>query len=138
MSQWTHVVGALRIDGLPFGENEVSMEEYMGVPAVWNDNTDWDKCTLPCGSEGSLRYQWIPSKGEPYSVNKGILIIWGDLRDYEDVDAIYEWIKKKILELPPSLMLRQMSFNINVECKGNFTVLTNAEGGELNFELKKL
>ena len=88
MSQWTHVVGCIRLDGLPqFGVETVeTVRQKLSVPSLWekwNDNT-----TLPCGSEGSLDYRIIEyDTGMPWVV----IPIWGDLRDYNDGAAITKW-----------------------------------------------
>lgn len=74
MSTWTHVVGTIRVDGIPGGE----------------ENLD---STLPAGSEGSLRYSINEYGGGLPWV---IITIWGDLRDYDinDAEEIKVWWKE--------------------------------------------
>jgi hypothetical protein len=90
MSTWTHVVGCLRIDGLPkidpkFSVNHI--QRTLGPMCLFDDY--WhDESTLPCGSEGSLQYKII----EYYTGLPWIAIaIWGDLRDYESEQPIEDW-----------------------------------------------
>lgn len=48
---------------------------------------------LPCGSEGSLeRSVWV--NPDPSSVPSYAVSVFGDLRDYEDLDAICEWFER--------------------------------------------
>ena len=76
MSQWTHLNGQVRIDGFP------------GHTKKPNFGT---VCDVPCGSEGSVRFRYD-------EVGTGIVwtnvSIWGDLRDYNDVQEIVNWISK--------------------------------------------
>lgn len=96
MSVWTHVNGCIRIDGLELGgmvrpsENEVSAA--LGNTVDFDDpEVKWDACTVPRGSEGSLKYRLM-------KVGDGLVLwtipVWGDLRDYDDTSAIKEWFEK--------------------------------------------
>lgn len=94
MSQWTHVVGCIRIDGLPKIDPQTytieNIKQILGPICLfgdWNENS-----TLPIGSEGSLQYEII----EYYSGLPWVVIpIWGDLRDFGpgDTPGIIEWWK---------------------------------------------
>jgi hypothetical protein len=54
---------------------------------------DWDKCTVPCGSEGSLdTHLWTnPSTSAMAAYTASI---FGDLRDYENVGEIIDYLDK--------------------------------------------
>jgi len=115
MSQWTHVNGLIRIDGIPgmnikpdFGKmctsdmlDDMSYDEWGQV---------YEECDVPCGTEGSLHYK-------VHEVGSGMVwcnvSIWGDLRDYgsEGIDKIVQWIKERTYEQ----MIRQASIMIEVE-----------------------
>ena len=95
MSTWTHVCGCIRIDGIPGlspGWPEESVREIIGITCAFEDNeAAWDKCSVPCGCEGSLQYEVI-------SAGEGMVLwtvpIWGDLREYEDISEIKGWFEK--------------------------------------------
>ena len=91
MSIWTSVAAGIRVDhlrlnGLTGGK---PIKDIIGEPCLvekWNDKT-----TIPCGSEGSLEY--IINENEDIRfIPAYVVTIYGDLRDYEDVDAIYDWL----------------------------------------------
>lgn len=105
MSIWTHVAGVIRIDGL-YGitkeiDSETMLDRIVGKVLDFNDDFDrWrdaDEHTeefMPRGSEGSLkRAIWT---GPCKSTNANLrwtLSVFGDLRDYYDVNAVIEWFK---------------------------------------------
>jgi len=73
MSIWTHVNGSIRIDGL----------NYSKLPKIW-------KFDVPTGSEGGIEFDYkIVGVGAVLAVFN----LWGDLRDYENVDEIINWIE---------------------------------------------
>jgi hypothetical protein len=78
MSTWTHVVGCLRIDGIP----QIN-------PMKWNvREVEKAMSPMPVGSEGGLQYRVIEySTGAPWVA----VAIWGDLRDFDDVESVREW-----------------------------------------------
>lgn len=91
MSTWTHVVGCIRLDGLPRLLPEFTVgqiEDAIGPECrfdKWNDAS-----TLPRGSEGSLQYRVI-------EYDTGALCVavpfWGDLRDYGDLRELEIWFR---------------------------------------------
>ena len=115
MSVWTHVNGCVRIDGLPFPVPGMKTpEELLGPMSVW-DNWN-DDCRLPMGSEGSLRYHvW---QADDNSLAKYTVSIFGDLRDFDDLDTIERWIKDTFVGQDDPLMIR------------NFIIEAHVEGGE--------
>lgn len=97
MSTWSHVAGCIRMDSL-----FVSIPSFLeALPFIFGrkvrfGDEDWQTtlpCTLPCGSEGSLNYEFLPHFNNQ-CINFGQVFIWGDLRDYSDLTAIEEWVKQ--------------------------------------------
>jgi len=114
MSQWTHVVGCIRVDGIPgMGDGRTldSIKAILGPEDLFDaPNED---CTLPTGSEGSLQYRIV----EYDSGMRWLAItIWGDLRSYDSIDEIEEWFKttlKKIDWIRDAVLRVEVS---GVEC----------------------
>jgi hypothetical protein len=96
MSVWSHITGAVRLDGGLFEDNEAienQVKEMFGNTChFYSSEQEWDECNVPCGSEGSLKYEFIAEKDESF-IGAGIVLIWGDLRRYEleDWDEIEDW-----------------------------------------------
>ena len=96
MSNWTHVAGIIRVDGIAEQDFDeiIGKECLWGSPSyVWEDaETNPDKY-LPMGSEGSLHKSiWEnPNKNclASYTVS-----IFGDLRDHDSTKEIIDWFKK--------------------------------------------
>lgn len=87
MSIWTHVVGNIRVDGIPNITGTIEgIKAILGKICTFED---WEEDTiLPLGSEGGLQYEIIEyGAGLPWVS----IPIWGDLRDYDDVEAIKKW-----------------------------------------------
>ncbi len=115
MSQWTHVNGQIRIDGIPsmcskpdFGKIcTLSMMDEMSYD-------EWEQlhkeCDVPSGSEGSLQYKVdVVGTGMVWCN----VSIYGDLRDYGDkgINRIINWIKERT----SGHFIRQASIMIEVE-----------------------
>lgn len=113
MSAWTHVAAVFRIDGIRDKKNigplgNVKWDKITGrtiYDCDWlTEDTyekrrmkdDWDAYSkhpnrfVPTGSEGSLqRLVWInPDKS---SMAAYTVTVFGDLRDYDDHEAIHKW-----------------------------------------------
>jgi hypothetical protein len=116
MSQWTHVNGCIRIDGIPSIEDNVDIEsirEKLGITCRYNSpDKRWKECNVPCGSEGSIQYKII-------SAGHGLVLwtvaVWGDLRDFgsKDVKKIRNWFKKITEE--SGLSIRSAILEIRIE-----------------------
>jgi len=90
MSTWTHIAGAIRIDA--FGDIKKLIQDRLGNTCNFHStDKEWKDCNVPCGSEGSLQYK-ILEVGKPLAMYT--VAIWGDLRDYEDIEEIKEWFDK--------------------------------------------
>ena len=89
MSTWTHVIGSIRFDGL-LG---MTPPPDCGIACSFEDDKEqWDKCNIPCGSEGSLTIlTWQNPKP---AMALYTATIFGDLRDYEDEQEIIEYFKR--------------------------------------------
>jgi len=95
MSVWTHVVGCIRFDGFPTINRRFTVENakrHLGNTCDFeSEDGAWEKCTVPKGSEGSLQY-------EISEVGQGLVwltvAIWGDLRDYDNVEEITVWFER--------------------------------------------
>jgi hypothetical protein len=121
MSQWTHVVGCIRVDALVFrGENiKSNIEELFGKCVSFNDpGYMWDDCSVPLGSEGSVQYNVERTSEDDSSIAWGVIYIWGDLRDYSDYRAIYNWINNAC----KTIMVRSCCVKIDVEFKDSYLV----------------
>lgn len=95
MSTWTHVVGAFRADGIPpmMPNRKRDIENILGLICTWEEERP---TTMPCGSEGSLQYKIHEyGTGLPWMV----ITVWGDLRDYSDVEAIIKWWNDVLLTI---------------------------------------
>jgi hypothetical protein len=100
MSRWTHVNGAIRVDAICGNFSKIELiediEHCFGKTVKYLDPTEmWDECTVPCGSEGSLQYEFIDNN-EENSVNCGTILIHGDLREYWNKEEIINWVKQAI------------------------------------------
>lgn len=121
MSQWTHIAGCIRIDSLGelLGEDtKKQLEIAFGNTCEYNDErVVWDTCNVPCGSEGSLQYA-IQKTGRENELAWGIVYIWGDLRDYDGAQEIFEWLANSC----EGFMIRSCTVKIDVEGVGSFIV----------------
>ena len=108
MSVWTHVAGIIRVDSLRLPEDYdhkkeleelLATDEFLGKQFGFYDNwDDYDEKTnpIPCGSEGTVRYSVIENisgDGSKSSLAAFQIVIWGDLRDYDDKQAVIDWFR---------------------------------------------
>ncbi len=121
MSIWTHVVGNIRVDGIPGLIPESSVDhliKLLGPMSTFDEPND--ACTLPCGSEGSIHYQIIEyNGGMPWAT----IPIWGDLRSYEDLKEIETWFQGILQKLGSSV--RDAVLMAECEYGGSRIVLTS-------------
>lgn len=103
MSVWTHITGALRIDAVVMNKQHEQMilkkvHETLGKTCNHDSTSDvFNACNVPRGSEGSLQYYVHQyDTGLPWA----IIGIWGDLRDYDNVDEIKAWWEKVCKAFP--------------------------------------
>ena len=115
MSNWAHVSASFRIDDVLFDEKQLDFDELIGMELnPWSDE-DWElyknnkELFLPVGSEGSL-HRCICVNPNKHSIAAYNVIVYGDLRDAENVEDILNWYKKvcnKIRDYDTRLSLRQ-------------------------------
>lgn len=101
MSTWTHVAGVVRVDAIRMGmAAEVNWDDIFGKECLWEESSSvWHDLDahpekyMPCGSEGTLQKVVWTNPEESY-IAAYTVGVFGDLRDWYDVDAIIEWFKK--------------------------------------------
>ena len=122
MSQWTHVSGCIRVDGLPELLTERMVRDVFGWPST-NPFLPHDKYfhgrNIPGGSEGTLQYEIIKA-------GDGLVMytvaVWGDLRDVgaDDTDALVQWFTRIVTS---GLLIRSASLLVEVEHGPAFVLL---------------
>ena len=93
MSIWTHVNASFRIDSI--GKiSDKYIYDIFGKPLTYEDLTNHkynkDEKYLPMGSEGSLNIN-IWKNPDENAIASTTVSIFGDLRDYIDIDSIEKW-----------------------------------------------
>ena len=105
MSFWTHV------NGVVYGTTYVTKRELQKsfkVVHYSDEDSVWDACNVPCGSEGSLDVSI--HEGEDHLMH---ISFFGNLRGFEEYEHpnIIEWVKKFIRE--HNIWVRSGLININ-------------------------
>jgi len=120
MSVWTHVAGIVRIDGLA----GVTPIPDIGYTCDFDDDEEtWDRCNVPCGSEGSLHVDlWI--NPDAHALARFVIHVFGDLRDFDDEAEIVAYFDR----LTDGQMVRQGCFTVDIEGQGQSTY-TYTENG---------
>ena len=100
MSTWTHVAAVIRFDacrGMPGIENSPPdlgrMWVYNPGESVEERVRKHGECDIPCGSDESLQYR-VWEDPDPVSVAAYTAMIWGDLRDYDNIGEILKYLKR--------------------------------------------
>ena len=107
MSIWTHVLGSIRFDGIP----GLTPEPDCGIPCTFEDDEkQWDKCNIPCGSEGSLIISIWDNSFES-SLASNTISIFGDLRSFDDEQQIIDYFER----ITKGRMIRQAFYTFYVE-----------------------
>jgi hypothetical protein len=106
MSRWTHIAGAVRIDGfigLKKGDTDASIKRgieralgkvvtYDSPDSLWRSKAK----KTPMGSEGGVRYDYTVTAKDGSSMSRGLISIDGDLRDFggnpDDITSIVDWL----------------------------------------------
>lgn len=117
MSIWTHVVGIIRFDGIVINGKGTPFPDCDNVVDYDDDNEKWDKCNIPCGSEGSLNISYWENP-DGHQLARWVVSIWGDLRDYSNEDEIIEYFNR----ITNKRSIRQACFTMYVEggCERTF------------------
>lgn len=124
MSQWTHVAGLVRLDGIGFLKGWTPEDEKRELEKVLASSS------LPLGSEGPLQYQVQITFPESH-LCRGHIALWGDLRDYDDVKEIRKWLEGLIsnfsfshyLPKESPFHIRDAVMSIDVEFSGRRILL---------------
>lgn len=136
MSRWTHVAGTIRVDGLA-GFKEPEFEKLFKV-ARWDVASSFKTCNMPVGSEGSLQYS-VWTNPDPTHLARYTITIWGDLRDYGELEDIYKiekWFRKVLKKL--DLIREAVMIVVDSQNKNSciMTVVGNNEVRTLQFKEK--
>ena len=101
MSNWTHVAGIIRVDGI----GEPDFDEIIGKECLWGSPSEiWEDVEanpdkyLPMGSEGSL-HKSIWENPDKDCLAAYTISIFGDLRDHHSTSEIIDWFKKVCSQL---------------------------------------
>ena len=120
MSTWTHVNSAIRFDSLRM----IQKKPDLGISVSFEDSGDaWDRCNIPCGSEGSLTIDMWESPDES-SMAAYNASIFGDLRDYDDDDEIISYFNR----ITEGQMVRAGFFSIDIRESHRYFVYEDDNG----------
>lgn len=108
MSRWTHIAGIVRIDAMPFDGDSIWIEELsrkLGTKVTFYSPKElWDlprDKKTPMGSEGGVEYLFEIT-GSKNSMSRGVVSIYGDLRDFGgvvDTQEIIDWLNNSFSDL---------------------------------------
>ena len=114
MSNWTHVAGIIRADGIRIVGSDPNFDEIVGISRRFGDREKIIGATyMPGGSEGTLeKMVWVnPDKS---SLAAYTISIFGDLRDHHSPQAIIDWFK----DLCKQFMVRNACITVENEWNG--------------------
>jgi len=133
MSQWTHVVGIIHLNGAGGKEfGKIFSERF--------------RKNIPEGSEGKLHCRVIRGDAtgrcgnDIFSYN-WVVVIWGDLRDYGykgDSDKIIQWIVDCTNFTELAAYVREGVIEINVEFAETVIMNFKKKSGEWGWIINKL
>ncbi len=135
MSQWTHVAGIIRIDSMVAvmsrgpDSTEDNLRRRLGE--IWNYDSDYiptSNESTPSGSEGSIQYD-IVKTGNKHSLSWGHIVIWGDLRDFDDPNEIYDWLGNSLVTIHEGgISIRDIIVSIVVEHSNQYIIFQDDQG----------
>ncbi len=136
MSVWTHIVGNIRLDDFSIiveKEHKNRIDDIKNIlgPILTFSNGDIIKeedVKLPIGSEGSIKYSITDlldiDEHATSSIFRWSIGFFGDLRSYNDLNKIEQWLSKIAKEFEEKgLFIRDAVFKVEVECEGPHCVL---------------
>lgn len=125
MSNWTHVAGIIRVDGIA----RQDFDKIIGKECLWDSPIEvWEDAEanpdkyLPMGSEGSLEKS-IWENPDKECLASYTISIFGDLRDHHSTKDIIEWFKEKC----KLLWVRNAVITVNNELLGTETYTYKGE-----------
>ena len=114
--------------------SEEDLKARFGKTYAWGDpELFWESCNVPCGPEGSVQYE-IKKTKRGNEICWGIVYLWGDLRDYDDAQEIYEWIKRACR----GLMIRSCCVKIDIEMGKSYIIYDKEINGEVEIIMSEL
>jgi len=135
MSQWTHIIGAVRFDTLALSISpEIKEKEDIVDAQIELIKESFEHS--PSGSEGAVEIGVVKSKRGP------IVVISGDLRDFgiEDKEGIIIWLNNSnnsllsaakqmtsIHGIGGMFFVRDVSISVEVEYEGIFDIIYDME-----------
>ena len=129
MSQWTHVCGCIRIDCLSHEKMQERMQNALGKILMWESPMEmWDEADVhperytPYGSEGGIEYDIWENPNHSCMASHTVSI-WGDLRDYSNVNEITDWFNKILYS--SHLIIRDAVLSIDVEYQSKTVLVYN-------------
>lgn len=97
----THVCGCIRVNDPDPKKNSIPkldrIKDVLGRIVEIHD-LDWDT-DVPCGTDGSLHYEIMERRRRDLSIEY-VIPIYGDLKDYTDVDEVENWFRGVCEYLP--------------------------------------
>lgn len=133
MSQWTHVNGSIRYDAGYRNPKKEELKKLIGIMANYGDADSFEKCNMPCGSEGSIEYN-IYENENLNDLAAFVVSIWGDLRDYNNSKEIEEWFHK----ITKDQFIRSAILEIDVEYENTIILQYDERNGINKIELERL
>lgn len=108
MSQWTQIAGVVRIDGFPSvggytdADMQTELKQNLGTIVKYNSPHElWHlspEQRTPLGSEGGTGYSYVQTADAgSNSMNRGVLVIEGSLRDFgdeKDIQEVIDWLNR--------------------------------------------
>ena len=151
MSQWTHVAGIIRIDSLVDllggpDTTERMLRDRLGYTWDYDDlgnrarEIHIDNSHVPCGSEGSVQYKIVKTRPETgsgeHSLSWGHIAIYGDLRDFDDPNEIYNWLGNALVDVnKDGISIRDIIVSIVVEYSNQYIIFQD-EDDQGNTEIR--
>lgn len=130
MSCWTHVAGIIRVDSI---SRKINFEKLLGKQLKYDSPiSDWEEADTypdkytPYGSEGGIQYS-IWENPDKACMAKYSVSIFGDLRDFYDIDKIKEWF----CDVLQAVWVRDAVLSINCDICSQKVIITQ------NDEVKK-
>ena len=134
MSQWTHVCGCIRIDSLNHKTMKDLIRNAMGETLYysssmlkWEEAEEHPERYTPMGSEGGIEYDIWENPNHNH-LDAYVVTIWGDLRDYNDVQEIADWFNKIIYN--SNFLIRDAVLSIDVEFQDKTVLLYKYKANE--------
>ena len=140
MSTWTHICGMIRVDSFRIFNNITNdLHNLFKTCSFDGPREEWNKCTVPCGSEGSLKVT-IWENPDKESLASHTISIFGDLRDYgksrkKEFVAWWKHVLKECENEKKGCWIRNAIINFEFEDGGHYAL--DKHGHLYRFQEKK-